>query len=70
MPVLLGIVNTDYRDDLMQYFVSIVACFTAKLCGQRHTKRKRERLIKELGNEKIVQMSSLSQFSINIQVMK
>ena len=36
------------RDDLMQDFVSIITSFTARLYGQRRTKRKTERLIKEL----------------------
>ena len=34
--------------DLMQDFVSLVTCFTARLYGQRRTKRKTEQLIKEL----------------------
>jgi putative resolvase len=36
------------RDDLMQDFVSIITSFTARLYGQRHTKRNTEKLIKEL----------------------
>lgn len=40
------------RDDLMQDFVSIITSFTARLYGQRRTKRKTEQLIKELENEK------------------
>jgi putative resolvase len=40
------------RDDLMQDFVSIITSFTARLYGQRRTKRKTERLIKELEKEK------------------
>lgn len=36
------------RDDLMQDFVSIITSFTARLYGQRRTKRKTEQLIKEL----------------------
>lgn len=36
------------RDDLMQDFVSIITYFTARLYGQRRTKRKTEQLIKEL----------------------
>ena len=36
------------RDDLMQDFVSIITSFTARLYGQRITKRKTEQLIKEL----------------------
>ena len=40
------------RDDLMQDFVSIITSFTARLYGQRRTKRKTEQLIKQLENEK------------------
>ena len=36
------------RDDLMQDFVSIITSFTARLYGQRRTKRKTEQLIKSL----------------------
>jgi predicted site-specific integrase-resolvase len=36
------------REDLMQDFVSIITSFTARLYGQRRTKRKTEKLIKEL----------------------
>ena len=39
------------RDDLMQDFVSIITSFTARLYGQRRTKRKTEQLIKELEKE-------------------
>ncbi len=38
------------RDDLMQDFVAIITSFTARLYGQRRTKRKTEKLIKELEN--------------------
>jgi len=40
------------RDDLMQDFVSIITSFTARLYGQRRTKRKTEQLIKALEKEK------------------
>jgi predicted site-specific integrase-resolvase len=40
------------RDDLMQDFVSIITSFTARLYGQRRTKRKTEQLIKSLELEK------------------
>jgi predicted site-specific integrase-resolvase len=40
------------KDDLMQDFVSIITIFTARLYGQRRTKRKTEQLIKELEKEK------------------
>lgn len=36
------------KEDLMQDFVSIITSFTARLYGQRRTKRKTEKLIKEL----------------------
>ena len=36
------------RDDLMSDFVSIITSFCARLYGQRRTKRKTEKLIKEL----------------------
>lgn len=36
------------KDDLMQDFVSIITSFTARLYGQRRTKRKTEKLIEEL----------------------
>ena len=39
------------KDDLMQDFVSIITSFTARLYGQRRSKRKTERLIKELEKE-------------------
>lgn len=39
------------RDDLMQDFVSIITSFTARLYGQRRTKRKAEKLIEILENE-------------------
>lgn len=38
------------RDDLMQDFVSIITSFTAKLYGQKRSKRNTEKLIKELEN--------------------
>lgn len=39
--------NND-QDDLMQDFVSIITSFTARLYGQRRTKRSTEKLLKEL----------------------
>lgn len=44
------IINEIVEDekDLMQDFVSLVTCFTARLYGQRRTKRRTEKLIKEL----------------------
>lgn len=44
-------VNDNDRDDLMQDFVSIITSFTARLYGQRRSKRNTEKLIKELGKE-------------------
>jgi predicted site-specific integrase-resolvase len=38
------------RDDLMQDFVSIITSFTARLYGLRRSKRKTEKMIKELEN--------------------
>jgi predicted site-specific integrase-resolvase len=40
------------RDDLMQDFVSIITSFTARLYGQRRTKRKTELLIKTIEENK------------------
>lgn len=36
------------KDDLMQDFVSIITSFTARLYGLRRSKRKTEKIIKEL----------------------
>lgn len=38
----------DNKEDLVQDFVSIITSFCARLYGQRRTKRKTERLIREL----------------------
>lgn len=48
----IEIINThdNDRDDLMQDFVSIITSFTARLYGQRRSKRNTEKLIKELAN--------------------
>lgn len=40
--------NDNDRDDLMQDFVSIITSFTARLYGQRRTKRNTKKLIKAL----------------------
>lgn len=40
------------KEDLIQDFVSIITSFTARLYGQRRTKRKTEQLIKNLEKEK------------------
>ena len=39
------------KDDLMQDFVSIITSFTARLYGQRRTRRKTELLIEEIGKQ-------------------
>lgn len=39
------------KEDLMQDFVSLVTCFTARLYGLRRSKRKTEKLIKALEDE-------------------
>jgi len=39
------------KEDLMKDFVSLVTCFTARLYGLRRSKRKTEKLIKDLENE-------------------
>lgn len=50
----LIVINEVVEDekDLMQDFVSLVTCFTARLYGLRRSKRKTEQLIKELSVEK------------------
>ena len=40
----------DKRDDLIQDFVSVITSFSARIYGQRRSKRKTEQLIKELEN--------------------
>jgi len=40
------------KQDLMQDFISIITSFCARLYGLRRSKRKTERIIKELKNEK------------------
>lgn len=49
----LEIINPveDEKSDLMEDFVSIITSFTARLYGQRRTKRKTEKLIKQLEQE-------------------
>ena len=39
------------RDDLMQDFVSIITSFTARLYGQRRTRRNTEKLIKQINED-------------------
>lgn len=38
------------KDDLMQDFVSLVTSFTARLYGLRRSRRRTEKLIKDLGS--------------------
>jgi len=44
-------ISQDDTSDLMQDFVSIITSFVARLYGLRRSKRKTEKLIKELKNE-------------------
>ncbi|MCK5525209.1 MAG: IS607 family transposase [Gammaproteobacteria bacterium] len=50
---LIEVINpaTNDKDDLMKDFVSLVTSFTARLYGLRRSKRRTERLIKELNDE-------------------
>ncbi len=41
----------DEKEDLIQDFVSIITSFTARLYGQRRSKRNTEKLINELNND-------------------
>ncbi|RKZ35281.1 MAG: IS607 family transposase, partial [Gammaproteobacteria bacterium] len=49
---LIEVINpaTNDKDDLMKDFVSLVTSFTARLYGLRRSKRRTERLIKELND--------------------
>ncbi len=49
---VINSVDNNSKDDLMQDFVSIITSFTARLYGLRRSKRKTEKIIKELQNEK------------------
>lgn len=40
------------KEDLIEDFVSVITSFCARLYGQRRSKRKTEKLIRELSNEK------------------
>lgn len=42
------------KDDLLQDFVAIITSFCARLYGQRRCKRKTEKIVKELQNDKDV----------------
>jgi len=43
------------RDDLMQDFISIITSFCARVYGQRRTRRKTEKLIRQLENDNVLQ---------------
>ena len=55
--VIINNIETD-KEDLMQDFVSIVTSFVARLYGLRRSKRKTEKLIKELENDKKINNKS------------
>lgn len=44
---IVNVVDND-EQDLIQDFVSVITCFCARIYGKRRTKRKTEKLIKEL----------------------
>jgi hypothetical protein len=47
----------------MQDFVSLVTCFTARLYGLRRSRRKTEKLIKELENENNEVVKNIAEIS-------
>ena len=47
---VINLVDND-KEDLIQDFVSVITLFCAKIYGQRRSKRKTEKLIKELEDE-------------------
>ena len=47
---VINLVDSD-KEDLIQDFVSVITSFCARIYSQRISKRKVEKLIKELGNE-------------------
>lgn len=51
----IEVINTaeNSESDLMEDFVSIITSFTARLYGKRRSKRKTEKIIEELKNDKI-----------------
>lgn len=49
--VILNEANDD-KEDLIQDFISVITLFCARIYGQRRTKRKTEKLIKELEMDK------------------
>jgi putative resolvase len=53
--VALEVINVvdNERQDLIQDFVSVITSFSARIYGQRRSKRKTEQLIKNLENEKV-----------------
>lgn len=48
---IINVVDND-NEDIMQDLVSIITSFTARIYGLRRSKRKTEKIIKELKNEK------------------
>lgn len=50
----IHVVNSakEVREDLIQDFVSVITSFCAKIYGQRRNRRKTEKLIRELENER------------------
>ena len=47
---VINLVDSD-KEDLIQDFVSVITSFCARIYGQRRSKRKTEKLIKELEDE-------------------
>jgi len=47
---VVNFVDTD-EEDIIQDFVSIITSYCARIYGKRRSKRKTEKLIKELQNE-------------------
>lgn len=52
--VQLEVVNPvlNEKDDLIQDFVSVITSFSARIYGQRRSKRKTEQIIRDLENNK------------------
>jgi putative resolvase len=50
--------SNEYKEDLMQDLISIITSFHARYYGLRRSKRKTERIIRELKDEKETQTSS------------
>lgn len=54
--VTVEVVNSvsNEKEDLIQDFVSVITSFSARIYGQRRSKRKTEKLIRELDSEKSI----------------